>query len=316
MSIAKLFEGLYPGARRFAHTAMEAYTKGDQEVFLLHAGISIERLAKAVLAQRSPLLLMELKGSEDVLFQFAGLEEPHRVRTIGAAAAIKRCQRLDLLPTVRDDPAIELIELRNQVAHLVLQDDDSFDALAVFARTTNSLLSSSGLSELRHWDKWADMIELTLNNALEKAVRDFQRKVAAARYHLEGRFAGMPSSSLDAFVMAMSFTWPRVYTATREIHMPQECPACSNLGRAIFGRILLVKRDQPAQSRPEGFSCQVCGLMLWTLEELEAANMADLVPLVTEEGAHLLSKAQEFTWHADLNDLPAAPPVLEVDVVE
>jgi hypothetical protein len=316
MSIGKLFEGLYPGARRFAHTAMDAYTKGDQEVFLLHAGISIERLAKAALAQRSPLLLMELKGSEDVLFQFAGLEEPHHVRTIGAAAAIKRCQRLDLLPTVRNDPVIELIELRNQVAHLVPQDDDSFDALAVFARTTNSLLSSSGLSELRHWDKWADMIELTLNNALEKAIRDFQRKVAAARYHLEGRFAGMPSSSLDAYVMAMSFTWPRVYTATREIHLPQECPACGNQGRAIFSRILLVSRLQPAQSRPAGFSCQVCGLMLGTLEELEAANMANLVPMVTKEGASLLTKAQEFKWHADHDEVLDAPSVLEVDEAE
>ena len=141
MNINDVIPELLPGARKFARSALDAHATGDDEVFLLHAGVSIERLAKATLAHRNPFLLLEMRGSEDALFQFAGIEEGKKVRTIGAGQAIARLRRVDILPP-KDTELDELIELRNGVAHLAGDHDSAFDALTVFARTSNQLLHS------------------------------------------------------------------------------------------------------------------------------------------------------------------------------
>ncbi|MFJ1585656.1 hypothetical protein ACIOC1_20365 [Streptomyces sp. NPDC088197] len=44
-----------------------------------------ERLAKAVLATKSILLFLNLKGTEESLVHFAGAQEMTRVRTVSAA---------------------------------------------------------------------------------------------------------------------------------------------------------------------------------------------------------------------------------------
>ncbi|MFF8932367.1 hypothetical protein ACF1AO_34450 [Streptomyces longwoodensis] len=103
---------------------MEAHAEEDQEVFLLHAGVSVERLAKAALVLVHPTLLTEVNGKDDMLLLFAGAalsEPPTRLRTIGAATAIGRLRKMNILPQKPKSEAADLdglIELRNGVAHL------------------------------------------------------------------------------------------------------------------------------------------------------------------------------------------------------
>ncbi|MET8511959.1 hypothetical protein [Streptomyces sp. NPDC005077] len=303
MDIDKTFTGLISGAKKFAHSALDAHANDDEEVFLLHAGVSIERLAKAVLAKRSPFLLMEMKGNDDALFQIAGLEQATKIRTIGAAQAIVRLKRLGILPQAKDAHLDELIELRNGVAHLLASHDGSFDALAVFAKNTTTLLDAWGDYDAeRYWGPHYGLVELTLNEAVEKAARHFGRLVEQARYRLAERTRGLPPAALEAFVEAhalrTAFVWPEI----RSLVVPRECPSCRNFAALITGPSVLIMKGRPGEAAPKRFLCRVCLLDLKTSEELASAGMDRRVPLVDLNGERLLTEAEEILWQQHPDD--------------
>ncbi|UKY54847.1 hypothetical protein [Streptomyces inhibens] len=84
------FEQLLSGAKDFAHLALNAHAEGHTDVFLLEAGVAVERLAKAALVRVHPTLLSEVKGSDDMLASHA-----HTLAEGAGAAA---------LPAVLADP--------------------------------------------------------------------------------------------------------------------------------------------------------------------------------------------------------------------
>ncbi|MCX5426167.1 hypothetical protein [Streptomyces sp. NBC_00078] len=298
MRIYEICDNLFSGAQRFARSAMDAHANDDEEIFLLHAGVSIERLAKAVLADREPFLLMEMKGSDDVLFQFAGLEEVTKIRTVGAAQAIKRLKRIGVLPQADDPELDELIELRNGVAHLIVAHDESFDALTVFARTTSALLADSWhkRSGREYWGPHYDLVQLTLSDALEKASRDFGRLVEKARYRFQERFKGLPYAAQKAYVETKSVWKVGIGPNGRSVLLPRECPACRQCGALITGPPVMVQKGKPAEALPLQFVCRVCGVELKTPESLKAAGMDVRVPLVDLNGERVLSEAEELRW--------------------
>jgi len=59
----------------------------------MNAGITIERLAKAALMRRNPALLVEMKGSTEMLLYLTGMKEARKVRTIGMTEAINRLRQ-------------------------------------------------------------------------------------------------------------------------------------------------------------------------------------------------------------------------------
>ncbi|WP_405632406.1 hypothetical protein [Streptomyces sp. NBC_01174] len=151
------FDRLYEGAKRFARLAMEAHADEDQEVFLLHAGVSVERLAKAALVLVHPILLTEVDGKDDMLLHLAGAvaKAPARLRTIGASTAIGRLRKMDVLPQKPSSEADDLdglIELRNGVAHLGTGDVE--DYLATFTATVVKLLRHMRQDRGSFWETW------------------------------------------------------------------------------------------------------------------------------------------------------------------
>ncbi|MEU6651267.1 hypothetical protein ABZ904_17940 [Streptomyces sp. NPDC046900] len=298
MDINRIFADLFPGARKFAHSALDALSKDDEEVFLLHAGVSIERLAKAVLAQKSPFLLLEMKGNDDALFQIAGLEQSKKIRTIGAASAIIRLKRLGVLSQTKDPELDELIELRNGVAHLTAAHDGSFDALAKFVGTSTKLLAAWGdCSAECYWGPHHSLVELTLSEAGEKAARHFSRLIEQARYRVAQRLKDLPSTAVEALLEVHSVreavTWP----ATRTMFLPRKCPSCDNFGALLTGPPVLITKGRPGEAVPARFSCFICGLDLRTPEELASAGMDGRVPLVQANGERVLTEAEEALWH-------------------
>ncbi|MFE0451588.1 hypothetical protein ACFW2D_09905 [Streptomyces sp. NPDC058914] len=298
MDINKTFAGLFSGARKFAHSALDALSKDDEEVFLLHAGVSIERLAKAVLAQKNPFLLMEMKGNDDVLFQIAGLEQATKIRTIGAAQAIVRLKRLGILPQTKDPELDELIELRNGVAHLTAAHDGSFDALAKFVATSTTLLAAWGdCSAESYWGPHHSLVELTLSEAGEKAARHFSRLIEQARYRLAQRTKDLPQTAVEALLeehsVDVALTWP----TGRAVFLPRKCPACDHFGALVTGPPVLIMRGKPGEAVPGRFACFICELDLRTPEELASAGMDSRVPLVHANGERVLTEAEEALWH-------------------
>ncbi|TJZ93210.1 hypothetical protein [Actinacidiphila oryziradicis] len=285
---------LLMGAERFARSAMDAHTKDDSEVFLLHAGVSIERLAKAVLAETSPFLLMEMKGSDDTLFHLTGVREAAKVRTIGAAQSITRLRKMGRLP-IKDDDLDELIELRNGVAHLIPDNDDSFDGLAVFARTTRQLLAGLSVTEVDFWGIWASMVEITLNDVMEQAARDLGRLTEQAKVRLSQRIDKLPPAAAEAYVESMMVRSPHINTRSMilQVSLPKECPTCGYMGQITTGPPPLAEKGRLGEAYPVAFNCQICSLYLGTSDLLTAAGMNHPVPLVNSEGNRFFSEDTE-----------------------
>ncbi|MGW2060452.1 hypothetical protein ACWCO9_07145 [Streptomyces sp. NPDC001937] len=290
------YESLLRGARKFALSALEAHGEEDEEVFLLHAGVSIERLAKATLVRRSPFLLMEMKGKDDTLYHLTGVRQTAKLRTVGAGQAIGRLRDMAVLPQ-RDPDLDELIELRNGVAHLMASVNDEFDGLTVFCRVTNQLLDHLGMDQGFYWRSWSTLVDITLNELQEKVEREVARRMEQARRLLKKRFKDLPKEALDSYIA----TQPHLagfQVSSNKVFVPWSCPACGNLALVTTGPPVLIKLGEPGQSTPEWFLCLVCRFTL-KAHEMQAAGIPRSIPLVDREGERLMSEDDEFLWHFD-----------------
>jgi len=294
------FETLLAGARKFAHSAMASHSEEDEETFLLHAGVSIERLAKAALAHKSPFLLMEMKGKDDTLFHLTGVRHTSKLRTIGAAQAIGRLRQMGVLPP--SDPELdELIELRNGVAHLSASADETFDGLTVFSRVTNRLLEHTQTGQAPYWGDWSAVVSITLNDLYEKVEREVARRIEQARYRLKNRFEDLPPAALESYVatrpqLTYGLQIPR--DGSPSVFLPYDCPACHNTALVVAGPPVLIWKDNPGKSEPGFFICFVCQFTLKS-HELAAAGIPSRLPLVDQNGERYLSAAEEVLWHLD-----------------
>lgn len=275
---------------------MTFHSEEEEEIFLLHAGVSIERLAKAALVRKSPFLLMEMKGKDDTLFHLTGVRQAAKLRTVGAGQAISRLRDMAVLPQ-RDPDLDELIELRNGVAHLMASIDEAFDGLTVFCRVTNLLLDHLDWDHERYWGSWSTLVGITLSDLHEKVERDVARRIEQARRLLKKRFHDLPKAALDSYIA----TRPQVagfQVSSNKVFVPWSCPACGNLALLTTGPPVLIQSGEPGQSIPENFLCFVCQFTL-KMHEMQAAGIPHRIPLVDQDGERLLSDAEEFLWHLD-----------------
>ncbi|MFD0068723.1 hypothetical protein ACFVJ9_48285, partial [Streptomyces sp. NPDC127574] len=90
-------ESFFQGAKKAAHRAMDDHGRPEYDEFALHAGVAVEKLAKAVLVSKNPVYIAEIRNnSADMVLHVGGhlqLDE-ERVRTVGASEAIKRLQKI------------------------------------------------------------------------------------------------------------------------------------------------------------------------------------------------------------------------------
>lgn len=301
-------QSLYFGARKFAHSAMDAHSRHDEEVFLLHAGVSIERLAKAALSQRSPFLLMEMKGKEDTLLHLAGVQETQKIRTVGAAQALARLRTMGAIPK-HDADLDELIELRNGIAHLDASLGGPFDGLTVFVRTSNSLLDQLGHAKDDYWGSWLGIIEITASEALAVVEREVGRRMEQARYRLGSRLHGVPETAVsiiyenaNAPQEGVSGYGLRMMCGLYSFQSPQECPACKCTGRLIVN--LPIIGTGPAEGAPNrGFHCPLCYFNAAGEDELAACGLQSQEMYLDEQGEPITLKASMFSEFVEIGFL-------------
>ncbi|WP_159031348.1 hypothetical protein [Streptomyces sp. S8] len=287
MDSALSYLSLYWGARKFAHSAMDAHARNDEEVFLLHAGVSIERLAKAVLSKTTPFLLMELKGGDETLFHLAGVKEAEKVRTAGASQAIGRLRAMDVLPK-KDTDLDELIELRNGVAHLSANSSETFDGLATFARVSNTLIPHLEKDLAEFWDQWYGAIEIAVSEVLAGVARDISGRIEQARNRLARRLQDVPEdavaiiySNANDAAEAGGFGI-RAQCGTFSYHSPRACPACNCTGHLII--TIPGVGTTPEGEGGRSFYCPLCSFMTYGNDELEAAGISLSEPLKNAHG--------------------------------
>ncbi|MFD5815610.1 hypothetical protein [Streptomyces sp. NPDC127038] len=273
------FESLLAGAKKFAGLALQAHRDVDDEVFVLHTGVSIERLMKAALAKTNPVLLMETGAVKDdrVLLHFAGLRPyGERIRTVSASAALIRIRSAGWLPK---DPALDdLIELRNGVVHLGPAEADSADVLATFGRTTNALLAQLGLDPDEYWGAWKPLIDISLNDQLERVERDVKRHIEQARHRYAERIERLPATAVQLLKDEARLGGLVGFPTMQEgpiLFGRVACPACDNPNAVV----LLVMSRLGDAGRAErraaysGYGCSLCTLPLATIEQMDATGI-------------------------------------------
>ncbi|WP_411078385.1 hypothetical protein [Streptomyces sp. cmx-10-25] len=290
------FERLYEGAKRFACLAMEAHAEEDQEVFLLHAGVSVERLAKAALVRVHPTLLTEVKGNDEMLLHLAGAvpAPPGRLRTIGAATAIGRLRKMNVLPGKPSSEAGELdglIELRNGVAHLGTSDVD--DYLQIFVATTDKLVEHTQQDRALFWGDWSDAARVALDDQEDRLQKTVLLRINQSRQRFKTRFADLPEGAVQGTVEGMSeegLTVIAVSPAGALFQTLSQCPACEKdtaaLVLSVDGSSLLFDMELAAG----GLACRLCGFYLSSAAEVEAAGLPATVRYTPENLAQLVAR--------------------------
>jgi hypothetical protein len=295
------FDRLYEGAKRFARLAMEAHAEEDQEVFLLHAGVSVERLAKAALVLVHPTLLTEVNGKDDMLLHFAGAvsKPPTRLRTIGALTAIGRLRKMEVLPeksksSSEADDLDGLIELRNGVAHLGTGDVE--DYLGTFVATVDRLLPHLGQEAGSFWESWSDAVQVVLDDRADRLQKDVRLRMNQARHRFRTRFADLPEGAVDGVEQAVSERGLIVVEVGPEKALLQTlslCPACDREAAALF---LAVDQDSALfdmELTAEGLLCGLCGFYLFSNAEVEAVGLPTTVQFSVEDLTRIVTEASD-----------------------
>jgi len=268
------FGRLLCGARDFAHLAMGAHAEGQTEVFLLDAGVSVERLAKATLVRMHPTLLSEVKGNDDMLLHFAGAltTPPQRFHTIGAAAAIARLRKIGVLP--RSAELDGLIELRNGVAHLGASGAD--DYLAPFVETICKLLDHAGQDRTEFWGAWSEAIQVTLDDRFDRVQKAVRLRMDQARFRMETRFGKLPEGTVESVARTIGETGLVVIDRSPSgvlFRTLSKCPACTVEAATLFLKAPNTTLLYEMELTAEELLCGLCGLRLAGTQEIEIAGL-------------------------------------------
>nr|WSW68376.1 hypothetical protein OG461_20420 [Streptomyces sp. NBC_00995] len=266
------FESFYTGAKKAAHRAMEDHGHKEYDEFALHAGVAVERLAKAVLVSKNPLYIAEMRGSTEMLFHLGGHRTASKVRTIGAMEAIARLRVLDIL--LPDRQLDLLIDLRNGVAHAA-SGDQAKGLLPTFMMAVDSLILGVQRSRQDFWGRWLSAVTVALDNNHSKVARDVQVRIRQAKHAFEDRFAGLPEGSMERLQQSQRVRGVGTHIADNGVDLVIKsilpCPACS--GRADAPLTQIESTATVETFVTEGLCCPFCGLSLSGDEEMEAAEL-------------------------------------------
>ncbi|MFD0210802.1 hypothetical protein ACFVH9_17115 [Streptomyces hirsutus] len=284
------FESFFEGAKKAAHRAMDDHGRGEYDEFALHAGVAIERLAKAVLVSKNPIYIAEMKGSAEMLFHLGGHKKASKVRTIGAMEAIARLRALEVLPI--DQQLNLLIEVRNGVAHTA-SGDQAKALMPVLAQTVELLLKDLDRPLDAFWGRWTTVVRLAVDRVRSKVYRDVQVRVRQARHTFEDRFAGLPRQAKE---LVLSAPVPQDEEPIGPITLDDQevvlwpvgaaCPACSGRSAVFYDKIA----SSPTASLlvPTSMRCFICQLELNSRDEIDASG-AKVRALTLPPGPPLMS---------------------------
>ncbi|MER6112440.1 hypothetical protein [Streptomyces hirsutus] len=277
------FESFFEGASKAAQKAMEDHGRQEYDEFALHAGVAIERLAKAVLVMRNPLYLVEMRnGNADLLLYFGGdLElDTSKVRTVGAGEALRRLRRMGVLPP---DPDLDLlIELRNGTAHTSVG-DQARTLLPTLSETVMILLTAVGTNSREFWGRWARTVIVSVDKQLDEIRRDVEIRIDQARHLFEDRFKDLPEGSkeramqapasfLDALTISSITMSGRQGLESVLVKLP--CPACGGRTTVTFVPIGAPFESLAAATvSVSSLACPLCGLELNGSEEVKASGV-------------------------------------------
>ncbi|WP_141658670.1 hypothetical protein [Carbonactinospora thermoautotrophica] len=278
---------LYAGARKFAHSALHAYADEDWDVFVLHAGTSLELLGKAALVKRSPVLLVEL-GTKDIssLAHLCGVRTTPRPRTIGLAEVLNHLTKLGVNLRAADADLKLLVDLRNGVVHAGGGSEGSH-LLVAYTTAVEALIVDLAEDRKKFWDAYLRMIDTALSDAANEVAHRVQVKLEAARVNFNKKFLSLPEPVRNgalAFLIAGQIASGQEQDDVEEV----QCPVCTYNARAYgyhrpvsFSNVDYehdeVYEEGWVEFEVHSIECSFCGLKLEGAAELEVAGIDSVI---------------------------------------
>ncbi|MGC4906560.1 hypothetical protein ACLQ2J_12640 [Streptomyces cyaneofuscatus] len=228
---------LLRNAKRAAHKAMDDHGRRDYDEFALHAGVAVEKLAKAVLVAMNPIYIVEMRGSAEMLFHLGGHLTASKVRTIGASEAITRLRTLKILKV--DTKLDLLIEVRNGVAH-ASGGVQAKGLLSTLAESVDTLLKRLDSSGPEFWERWYSAVLVAIDRHRSEIQRDVEIRIKQARHLFDDRFEGLPETAKEAVLKVhprdvgfRSTMSPRAADRLLTFSSETPCPACGGLAHLM-----------------------------------------------------------------------------------
>ncbi|WP_432131245.1 hypothetical protein [Streptomyces tendae] len=269
------FESFFGGAKKAAHRAMDDHGRGEYDEFALHAGVAVERLAKAVLVKRNPVYLVEMRNNNlDLLLYFGGdLEmDTRKVRTVGAKDAIQRLRRMGILPPQADLDL--LIELRNGTAHTT-SGDQAETLLPAFAETVAVLLTALATTFRDFWGRWARTVIVAIDKRRDEIGRDVEIRIDQARHRFDDRFSELSEHLKESLFIEQATSTDVLFFDTKDgtlqMQGRQICPACQSM--AAMSSVNRGTNSTPAFVAV-ALHCSMCQLQLADRDELAAGGIS------------------------------------------
>ncbi|MFD6926364.1 hypothetical protein ACFV99_39965 [Streptomyces sp. NPDC059944] len=282
-------ESFFQGAKKAAHRAMDDHGRPEYDEFALHAGVAVEKLAKAVLVSKNPVYIAEIRNnSADMVLHVGGhlqLDE-ERVRTVGASEAIKRLQKIGVLQ--KDSQLDLLIEMRNGVAHTSPDSILAKGMISPLARTIETLLNDLGKPLDEFWERWTNAVKNAVNEQEDQVFRDVQLRITQARHAFEDRFLGLPAEVKEGALKAPQPRKEEWFAKPMEIRDGDmlvlktsggDCPACGGQGLLTFEPVRHTATETTFTAN--GFGCYLCNFEVSGPDEMAALRKANTPGLMT-----------------------------------
>lgn len=280
-------DSLTDSAQRFADAALRAYEESNDVMILPMAGVTLEHLAKAVLARHNPAYLLDFRGKFATLLRLTGDPKSRAadVRTIGAAEALQRVAHF--VPLARIDDLKKVVDVRNGVLHAGTMPDTSQTVADLVAALQASIVLLEALDtapERFFLDGWK-LVDTLLEERRSTIEREVDRKKSAAVRRLveldtegifEHRFRAIPQ--LDWGDTGDGYYIKQV-----------QCPVCGQdcqlRGEVIIDFDVDVEVGDEGESMAHAFpvaewtptdlNCSYCGLRVIGGEELKVVGLSD-----------------------------------------
>ncbi|MES9519767.1 hypothetical protein [Streptomyces capoamus] len=270
------YESFFGSAKKAAHLAMGDHGRGDYSEFALHAGVSVEHLAKATLFSKNPIYIAEMRNADMLLYFGGDLPLPmKKVRTVGAKEAIARLRRIGVLPG--DDDLDLLIEMRNGAAHASSDGNEAKEKVLTFARTVQALLDHLGEKLVTFWDRWTEAVWSAVNEQEDEVFRDMRLRITHARHAFDDRFKGLPDHVKQNALAPSGPTLEDVLSTPLGITSNGNpallvsggaCPACTGPTVLRFERTF--QEGTKTSYAPTALGCHLCTFRAEGYEEMAA----------------------------------------------
>jgi hypothetical protein len=271
-----------------------------EEAFTVFSGMVLERLAKAALMRRHPVLVVELGskgGAWETLLHFAGIAPHDTLRTVSLKVALDRLRMppLNVALGVGPRDLDDLVNLRNTSAHGIGHLEDP-SLLGKYVLVVDSLLADLDVDRAVFWLECLQAADYAKGGAEAKERERVRRMIAKARDEYNEEH---PDDSTDAKEYA--YEWSKSQARSFPKWQLRDCPACENIGvmeGQLFRHWMNIPETEDRlvdiQFHPESFRCTTCSLRLSNEVEVEygVSSIPNLTDISEEEFERMASKVE------------------------